>query len=585
MATLRFLLPAWLRKGDVQAPIGAPADGAALSDIDPLAYPPADPGLPYRSVAELLSPHTDLIARIKLAYGADSATFERDLLSLIRRYAAYVHLLPATADNYFSAPGGLLRLGLETAFFSLQATDGQIFSGRSTISVRRQLEPRWRHATFIAGLCHELHRTVSQLVVTDRAGEQWPAFLLPLDPWLAKRRRDRFFVRWIAHRGGERGLGVFALPHIVAPELLQHLAQGNDVVVPQLIASITGAPDARDGNVVAQLVRRCAALVIDRDLRASTERLGRPVLGAHLERYLLDGLRRLAATNPAWQVNAEKSRVWFSGEGLFVIWPNAAADLLKLLETDQLPGIPKSPDTLAEILVAAGIAERRDDTQLTWRIHPPPARAPVEALRIADPAMLFPGVGALPPPLSTSLLSPPPAPAPSNQGAAAQAAVAAPAPPGAAAPASPVDEPQLSIPLQEPQDGRADDPPPPSAPARPPDRPVFRLRTPHRLSPLLAGALQDIVATLNTAGTDAAACRVARGLFVPLAQIERRRVDPGMAVRALAELQMLAPAADGTSKTVVHDLGGVAQPGVVIAPSFVSGLDRADLVPAAAPGD
>jgi len=583
MATLRSLLPGWLRIGHGQAPAGAAADGSGAAGIDPLAYPPADPGLPYRSVAELLSPHADLIARIKLAYGADAATFERDLLSLIRRYAAYVHLLPATADNYFASPGGLLRLGLETAFFSLQATDGQIFAGRSTISVRRQLEPRWRHATFIAGLCHEIHRTVGQLVVTDRAGEQWPAFLLPLEQWLTKRRRDRYFVRWIAQRGGERGLGVFALPHIVAPELLQHLAQGNDVVVPQLISSIAGTPDARDGNVVAQLVRRCAALVIDRDLRASAERLGRPLLGAHLERYLLDGMRRLAATNPAWQANAEKSRVWFSGEGLFVVWPNAAADLLKLIEADQLPGIPRSPDTLLQILVAAGIVDPQSDAQATWRIHPPPARAPVEALRIADPATMFPGVDALPAPISIALLGPPSGSARSNPGAAARAAVAEPAPPGAAAPTTPADEPQLSIPLQDPQDRQADDPPAPAAPPAPADRPRYRLRAPHRMNPLVAGALQDIVATLNDDGTDAAACRVARGLFVPLAQIEHRRVDPGMAVRALAELQMLAPG-DGASKTVVHDLGGLAQPGVVIAPSFVSGLDPADFAPAA-PGD
>jgi conjugal transfer pilus assembly protein TraI len=294
-------------------------------------------------------------------------------------------------------------------------------------------------------------------------------------------------------------------------------------------------------------------------------------------------MRRLAATNPAWQANAEKSRVWFSGEGLFVVWPNAAADLLKLLEADQLPGIPRSPDTLLQILVAAGIAEPQSDTQATWRIHPPPARAPVEALRIADPATMFPGVDALPAPISIALLGPPSGSARSNPGAAARAAVAAPAPPGAAAPTTPADEPQLSIPLPDSQDRQADDPPAPAAPPAPADRPRYRLRAPHRMNPLVAGALQDIVATLNDDGADAAACLMARGLFVPLAQIERRRVDPGMAVRALAELQMLAPG-DGASKTVVHDLGGLAQPGVVIAPRFVSGLDPADFAPAA-PGD
>ena len=33
----------------------------------------------------------------------DRPTFERDLLALIRRYAEFVHLLPATPDNYFNA--------------------------------------------------------------------------------------------------------------------------------------------------------------------------------------------------------------------------------------------------------------------------------------------------------------------------------------------------------------------------------------------------------------------------------------------------------------------------------------------------
>ena len=112
----------------------------------------ADPGFAALSVDEVLAANADIVSRIKLCYGTDRDTFVTDVLALIRQYAAYVHLLPATADNYFSAPGGLLRLGLEAGFFSLQGTDAHIFSGRSTISTRRLLEPRWRHATFIAGL-------------------------------------------------------------------------------------------------------------------------------------------------------------------------------------------------------------------------------------------------------------------------------------------------------------------------------------------------------------------------------------------------------------------------------------------------
>ena len=130
-------------------------------------YPPVDPGVQVRSVDDIVAGHQDLLARVKLCYGADREAFEADLLGPIRNYAAFVNLLPATSDNFFCEVGGLFRLGLEVAFYSLQGTDGHIVSGRATISTRRQLEPRWRHATFIAGLCSELHRTLSQIVVTD----------------------------------------------------------------------------------------------------------------------------------------------------------------------------------------------------------------------------------------------------------------------------------------------------------------------------------------------------------------------------------------------------------------------------------
>ena len=139
-------------------------------DVTAHGYPSADPGVRTRSVEDILAAHEDLVSRIKLCYGADRANFEADLLSPIRNYAAFVNLLPATPDNFFCEIGGLFRLGLEVAFYALQGTDAHIVAGRATISTRRQLEPRWRHATFIAGLCSELHRTLSQVVVTDEHG-------------------------------------------------------------------------------------------------------------------------------------------------------------------------------------------------------------------------------------------------------------------------------------------------------------------------------------------------------------------------------------------------------------------------------
>jgi len=159
--------------------------------VSPAAFPATDPGFAALPVSDLLASADDLVSRIRLCFGLSRDAFDAEVQPLLQRYASYVHLLPATADNYFSSPAGLLNLGLEVAFYSLQGTDAHIFSGRSTISARRQLEPRWRLATFIGGLCCELHRVLSHLIVTDDAGGEWPQFLVPLGDWLASRSATR----------------------------------------------------------------------------------------------------------------------------------------------------------------------------------------------------------------------------------------------------------------------------------------------------------------------------------------------------------------------------------------------------------
>lgn len=536
-------------------------------------YSASDPGFAAMLVEDLLAQNTDLIARIKLCYGVDRETFERDVVTLIYRYATYVHLLPATADNYFSSPGGLLQLGLETAFFSLQGTDAHIFSGRSTISVRRQLEPRWRHATFIAGLCCELHRVLSHLIVTDADGEQWPSYLHPLAKWLADRGAQRYFLRWRPQAMETRGLGVFALPHVVPPEVLQHLSEDNAIIVPHLMASIGGVPLYRDRNVLDELVRRSLALVIDRNLVANADRYGSPQFGSHLERYLVDALRRLASGNSGWTPNREKSRVWFGADGLFLAWPSTAEDVHKLLEADQLPGIPKAPETMLELLLGAGVFIALDAAQATWTIQPPGAKALLECVKVATPAILFAGIDPAPPALEQKLArrpgeaeqaSPPAVPLATVKPGTQLSLI----PPAPASPPAPV--------VQTAADNDALSNPEPSkaAPTR-----SFALEAPMRLNPVVRDALTAVVHTLNPDAGPAQCCTVASGIFVPLGELERRGVEPSLALRALAEVRMLARVDAKGPPTLTRDFNGTPTVGLVIDPRFVDGVDLEGFAP------
>ncbi len=567
-------------------------------DAGARAYPSVDPGLQVRSVEDILAAHQDLISRIKLCYGADREAFDADLLVPIRNYAAFVNLLPVTADNFFCEVGGLFRLGLEIAFYSLQGTDGHIVSGRATISTRRQLEPRWRHATFIAGLCSELHRTLSQIVVTDERGKEWPAYLGPLSTWLDKRRASRFFVRWIANAQESRALGLFALPHIVSPATMQHLATANTIAVPQMLSCLAGTALYREQNTLADLVKRAAALVIDRDLIASANRYGRPILGAHLERYLIDAMRRLVVSNPAWAPNHERSRVWYGREGLFIVWPNAVNEIRKLLEEDELPGIPKAPDTILEILLGAGVFESRSTGQPLWTIEPPPGKTIIEAVKLAAPEILLPSYGQSAAPLTTPLVvRAAPGPAPRTSAAlppcepdlvdTALAAAELPSNTVAAAPSAdrpndpssgpPTLAPSINItselePL--PEALAALGVPPVSLAAA---APTFKLIAPLRLNPMVRDALAAAIASMNGDARAADAITVSSGVFVPLVHFKRRNVDIPVVLRSLAETGMTVVGSASRASTVQHEMRGQPELGIVIKPGFVEGLGPPDL--------
>lgn len=593
--------PSALADDDENNRAGAARTRHTASVAAAFTYPSVDPGIPALGVDELLAAHADLLARTKVCYGATREVFEHDVMTLVRRYAAFVHLLPATPSDYFNVPGGLLQLGLETAFFALQGTDAHIFSGRAPISTRQHLEPRWRLATYIAGLCAEVHRTLGQVIVTDHAGNEWPPYLQGLEPWLSQYAVPRYYLKWIPNAPETPGIALFALQHVVPAATLQHLAQGNRVVVLHMLASLSAMPLVREHNVVAELVRRSAALVIDRNLRASADRYGRPQLGSHLERYLVDALRRLVVTNASWLPNAERSRVWYGRDGLFIVWPNAAVDLRKLLEADQLPGVPKAPETMLEILLGADVFEAQPDGKPLWTIAPPGAKAALEAIKLSAPALVLAGLEPRPDALPDALAVP----------ATAARPAAAQAPAGAAEREAP--RPKAAAPRPSSPDSQADElrqvePPVGPAPTTAPEpaaepatdtghRPAgeqyeastapvilreppsglqsptlpLSLHLPMRLPARLRAALVSVVEALESSIDPPLARLIDSGLFIALAEFERRHVDPSLALRTLAEARMLATDANTSAPSSTCTIGGQNHLGLTIAPTYVAG--------------
>jgi conjugal transfer pilus assembly protein TraI len=245
---------------------------------------------------------------------------------------------------------------------------------------------------------------------------------------------------------------------------------------------------------------------------------------------------------------------------MFVVWPTAAADLIKLLDADSIPGIPRSPETIAEILASRGVIERGWNHTLIWEITLKGNDSNIDAVKLASPAMLLECSGFAVAPLAVQLHRAQSARA-SHTGTIQNSSSAG---TGEAAPAS--DAPEQREPALE----TIPTPSPPASPAAVEEHQPLLLRLPIGLNPV-CDALHDIISSLNEGQAATAVELIDQGLFVPLPEFERRGIDTALAVRSLHDARLLAlDSKRPANKTVTRSFGDKQVFGVLLANSVLS---------------
>jgi hypothetical protein len=222
-------------------------------------------------LSDLLANHAALIDRIRIGYAGAEGSFEAQVAPLIRRFAAFVHLLPATCDGHFRHPGGCLHCGLELGFHALQAVDGQIFSARGTVPERRAAAPRWRAAALATGLCMEVHRPIFGATVRDEQGAQWNPLLIPLFDWLQQCGRVQYSIEWPRNGVPPRPATLAILPQILGPSLIEFLADPDRTILDHMVAAIAAPPGA-EPNALGAIIEQTLSRVVARDLRRAPNR-------------------------------------------------------------------------------------------------------------------------------------------------------------------------------------------------------------------------------------------------------------------------------------------------------------------------
>ena len=357
-------------------------------------YPPFDKGIPVINTDKILQAQQELLDRIFRTAGVSREDFSQLYLPPITNLARYVHLLPATSTTYFRGTGGLFRMSLEIALNSLQSANAAVFPTGGHVERRFFMQPKWTLGSFLAGLCCQTYRTVNSMAVMTKDNVQWTPLLEPLYDWCAKLDAEVYFVRWMedTHVHGAQASAAYSISHIVPQDVLQYLASDNNQVMPAMTASIAGVDMNTSENPIGRLVAPVITRVIEDDLKRSATNYGHLVIGAHLEMHLLDAMRRLVRSGK-WIANNEASggRVWVGKEGVFIDWSVAASDIANLLAKDSFAGVPKDPDTLAELLVSANLLESDKKNGRYWNITLPSTFEVKEGMvKLREGTVIFP---------------------------------------------------------------------------------------------------------------------------------------------------------------------------------------------------
>ena len=222
-------------------------------------------------------------------------------------------------------------------------------------AVRRVHEPLWRLAAALAGLCHDIGKPISDLSVTNRDGTlTWSPMHETIADWAARQGLDSYFLHWRERRHNRHRVGWGCSPSSGCWGRMPFamLFAADPEIVNALIDAVAGA---NEQATLTQLVSNADRASVERDLKTNRIDPQATALGVPIERYLLDAMARLVRAG-TWRINTPGARLWMLGESLHVVWPQGGDEIVALLAADRVPGIPRHPDTLADLLIERGYA-------------------------------------------------------------------------------------------------------------------------------------------------------------------------------------------------------------------------------------
>jgi conjugal transfer pilus assembly protein TraI len=358
-------------------------------------YPPFMKGLPVVPPSKLIETQKELVDRIANSTIATPEGFQKHYLAAIERFASFSHLLPASQSHHHRGAGGLLRHAIEVGLWALQSADRVLIKSAVSPMHRREMEPRWQLAVFLAGMCHDAGKPVTDLTVTNKERTStWHPITEDLFSWAIKNSVHAYFLEWREGRGKQHtALSSLIAERIIGAESLAWIAEVDTDLVVWLMESLAGNPGPT--NLICDLVTKADQTSVERDLKTLGVAMAGYDLGVPIERHLIDIMRRFVREG-MWLVNIPGARLWNIEGHLYLVWPAAGEELARQIKEDGVPGMPRTPDGILDMLTDRGMAFLKEDVspeERLWKIAPAVLAEKIPdikltAIRLRDEAMV-----------------------------------------------------------------------------------------------------------------------------------------------------------------------------------------------------
>lgn len=350
----------------------APKHVGPTYDSQPIpSYPERSPLVPAMPPQALLEPHAELIGRLRQALGLGREDFARWVQPVLDRYAARVHLLPASQSDHHCGRGGLLRHGLESAFFAARLSEGRVFGLEVEPEYRKALEPKWRLAVVFAALMHDMGKAIIDVNAVSEDGDLvWNGHGVDLWSWLQRHQLSSYYIQWNPGRRDGRHMlfGGMLVRELLGVQLIEHLSAGEArEVMDKLVLSFT-QPSVKAGNLVAALASQAEQESVEFDLEDQAQRAiaagGTPDRSnGHL---MLRSLKRqVEAGDLAFNVSG--APLWLTQDGLFGLVPDIwRLALDPLLREGRVKGVPRENAHLTDLMLHHRLILPTPDGKPIW---------------------------------------------------------------------------------------------------------------------------------------------------------------------------------------------------------------------------